>query len=68
MIIRVFYTSDDIWQKDKLKKQGKYTGGKVRKGYDLGDNGQLVICEKEQKEINLVKSLRAKGSKYKDIK
>ena len=57
-----------IVAKDKLKKQGKYTGGKVRKGYDLGDNGQLVICEKEQKEINLVKSLRAKGSKYKDIK
>ena len=54
--------------KDKMKKQGKYTGGKVRKGYDLGENGQLVVCEKEQKEINLVKSLRAKGKKYKEIK
>ena len=57
-----------IVAKDKLKKQGKYTGGKVRKGYDLGENGQLVVCEKEQKEINLVKSLRAKGKKYKEIK
>lgn len=54
--------------KDKMKKQGKYTGGKVKKGYDLGENGQLVVCEKEQKEINLVKSLRAKGKKYKEIK
>ena len=57
-----------IVAKDKLKKQGKYTGGKVQKGYDLGENGQLVVCEKEQKEINLVKSLRAKGKKYKEIK
>ena len=54
--------------KDKMIKQGKYTGGKVKKGYDLGENGQLVVCEKEQKEINLVKSLRAKGKKYKEIK
>ena len=54
--------------KDKMIKQGKYTGGKIKKGYDLGENGQLVVCEKEQKEINLVKSLRAKGKKYKEIK
>ena len=54
--------------KDKMIKQGKYTGGKVKKGYALGENGQLVVCEKEQKEINLVKSLRAKGKKYKEIK
>ena len=54
--------------KDKMIKQGKYTGGKDKKGYDLGENGQLVVCEKEQKEINLVKSLRAKGKKYKEIK
>ena len=54
--------------KDKMIKQGKYTGGKVKKGYDLGENGQLVVCEKDQKEINLVKSLRAKGKKYKEIK
>ena len=57
-----------IIAKDKMKKQGKYTGGKIRKGYDLGENGKLVVCEKEQKEINLVKSLRAKGKKYKEIK
>ena len=54
--------------KAKMIKQGKYTGGKIKKGYDLGENGQLVVCEKEQKEINLVKSLRAKGKKYKEIK
>ena len=45
-----------------------HINGKVKKGYDLGENGQLVVCEKEQKEINLVKSLRAKGKKYKEIK
>ena len=52
----------------KLKEQGKYQGGKITYGKDLGENGQLVVCEKEQKEINLVKSLRAKGKKYKEIK
>ena len=52
----------------KLKEQGRYQGGKVQYGKDLGDNGILVDCEKQKREINLIMSLRYKGSKYKDIK
>ena len=52
----------------KLKEQGKYQGGKITYGKDLGDNGVLVDCEKQKREINLIMSLRTKGTKYKDIK
>ena len=52
----------------KLKEQGKYQGGKVEYGKDLGTNGVLVDCEKQKREINLIRSLRHKGTKYKDIK
>ena len=52
----------------KLKEQGKYQGGKVEYGKDLGTNGVLVDCEKQKREINLIMSLRHKGTKYKDIK
>ena len=52
----------------KLKEQGKYQGGKVEYGKDLGTNGVLVDCEKQKREINLIMSLRYKGTKYKDIK
>ena len=52
----------------KLKEQGRYQGGKVQYGKDLGDNGILIDCEKQKREINLIMSLRYKGTKYKDIK
>ena len=52
----------------KLKEQGKYQGGKITYGKDLGENGVLVDCEKQKREINLIMSLRHKGTKYKDIK
>jgi hypothetical protein len=52
----------------KLKEQGRYQGGKVQYGKDLGDNGVLVDCEKQKREISLIMSLRYKGTKYKDIK
>ena len=52
----------------KLKEQGKYQGGKIPYGKDLGENGVLVDCEKQKREINLIMSLRNKGTKYKDIK
>ena len=54
--------------KDKLKKQGKYTGGKVLLSKDIGANGVLVDCEKQKRELNLILGLRAKGKKYKEIK
>ena len=52
----------------KLKEQGRYQGGKITYGKDLGENGVLVDCEKQKREINLIMSLRHKGTKYKDIK
>ena len=54
--------------KDKLKKQGKYTGGKVLFSKDIGANGVLVDCEKQKRELNLILGLRSKGKKYKEIK
>ena len=54
--------------KDKLRSQGKYLGGRVQFGKDIGENNKLVISEKQQRELNLILSLRAKGSTYKEIK
>ena len=34
----------------------------------MGENGVLVDCEKQKREINLIMPLRYKGTKYKDIK
>ena len=53
---------------DKLKKQGRYRGGRCDFGFDIGQNNYLVKCNKQQRELNLVLSLREKGTKYKDIK
>ena len=53
---------------DKLKKQGRYRGGKCDFGFDIGENKHLVSCEKQQRELNLVLGLRQKGKKYKEIK
>ena len=53
---------------DKLKQLGKYRGGKCDYGFDIGENNELVKCEKQQRELNLILSLREKGTKYKDIK
>ena len=52
----------------KLKEQGKYQGGKITYGKDLGENGALIDCEKQKQEINLIMLLRTKSTKYKDIK
>ena len=54
--------------KDKLKKQGRYRGGKCDFGFDIGENNQLVSCEKQQRELNLVLGLRQKGKKFNEIK
>ena len=53
--------------REKQQKEKLYTGGKVLKGFDIGDNGQLVECEKEQKEIRLMLMHRKAGKKYKEI-
>ena len=53
---------------EKLKKQGRYRGGRCDFGFDIGQNNYLVKCNKQQRELNLVLSLREKGTKYKDIK
>jgi len=54
--------------KDKLRTQGKYLGGRVTFGKDIGENNQLVVSEKQQRELNLILSLRAKGNTYKEVK
>jgi|TARA_B100001964_G_scaffold236511_1_gene298329 DNA invertase Pin-like site-specific DNA recombinase len=53
--------------KDKLRKQKKWLGGRVTKGFDIGEDNKLVECEKEQREIRQVLMLRKQGMKYKDI-
>ena len=54
--------------KQKLRSQGKYLGGRCTYGKDIGENNQLVISEKQQRELNLIFSLRAKGKTYKEVK
>jgi len=54
--------------KEKLRTQGKYLGGRVTFGKDIGENNLLVISEKQQRELNLILSLRAKGRTYKEVK
>ena len=54
--------------KDKLRTQGKYLGGRVTFGKDIGENNQLIVSEKQQRELNLILSLRAKGNTYKEVK
>ena len=53
--------------KDNLRKQGKYLGGRVVKGFDIGEDNKLVECEKEQKEIRLVLMHRNSGLTFKQI-
>ncbi len=40
--------------KEKLRTQGKYLGGRVTYGKDIGENNKLVISEKQQRELNLI--------------
>ena len=54
--------------KEKLRTQGKYLGGRVTYGKDIGENNKLVISEKQQRELNLIFSLRSKGKTYKQVK
>ena len=54
--------------KEKLRSQGKYLGGRVQYGKDIGENNQLIVSEKQQRELNLILSLRAKGNTYKEVK
>ena len=54
--------------KEKLRSQGKYLGGRVQFGKDIGDGNHLIVSEKQQRELNLILSLRAKGYTYKQIK
>ena len=53
--------------KDRLRKQGKYLGGKVYYGWDLDENKNLIKCEKEQQIINQMKDLRESGLSYQKI-
>ena len=53
--------------KDRMKTQGKYLGGKKPFGYDIDENNNLVICEKEQQVINQMKDLRGNGLSYQKI-
>lgn len=53
--------------KDRMKSQGKYLGGKKPFGYDIDENNNLVICEKEQQVINQMKDLRENGLSYQKI-
>jgi hypothetical protein len=50
----------------RLKDQGKYTGGKPPYGYSLVD-GDLVENEKEQETIKLTLKYRADGLSYRKI-
>tara|TARA_Y100000992_G_scaffold182827_1_gene123465 strand:- start:220 stop:951 length:732 start_codon:yes stop_codon:yes gene_type:complete len=54
--------------KDRMKKQNKYRGGRVQFSKDIGENGVLVDCEKQKRELNLILGLRQKDTKLKDIK
>ena len=54
--------------KDKMKKQGKYRGGKISKGYDIAEDGKtLILNNKEQKEINMIVALRKSGLTFKQV-
>ena len=54
--------------KQKMKKQGKYRGGKISKGYDIAEDGKtLVLNNKEQKEINMIVALRKSGLTFKQV-
>ena len=53
--------------KDRMKTQGKYLGGKKPFGYDIDENNNLIICEKEQQVINQMKDLRDNGLSYQKI-
>ena len=44
-----------------LKAQGRYTGGQVRYGFRLGDDGRLEMDDIEQEVLALVKALRGQG-------
>ena len=53
--------------KDRMKTQGRYLGGKKPFGFDVDENNNLVICEKEQQVINQMKDLRGNGLSYEKI-
>ena len=54
--------------KDKMKKQGKYRGGKISKGFDIAEDGKtLVLNNKEQKEISMIVALRKSGLTFKQV-
>ena len=53
--------------KDRMKTQGRYLGGKKPFGFDIDENNNLVICEKEQQVINQMKDLRGSGLSYQKI-
>ena len=54
--------------KDRMLKQNRYRGGRVQWSKDIGTDGNLVDCEKQKRELNLILGLRQKGTKLKDIK
>lgn len=56
------------YAKQRMIEQQKYTGGFVKKGFDLDtDTGKLVEIEKEQKQIRDIVKFRKSGMKYREI-
>ena len=55
--------------KNRLLEQGKHLGGrKCLKGFNIGKNRKLVVCEKEMFEIRFIKDLKKQGKTYREIK
>ena len=53
--------------KAKMISQGKFTGGKKRFGYDVLDNGQYIVCDKEMSVIREMQYMREQGQSYQSI-
>lgn len=50
-----------------LKAMGRYTGGIVPYGFQIGPDGQLAECEAEQRVLSLVRKYRQQGLSIRKI-
>lgn len=53
--------------KNRLRKEGKYQGGKVAFGYKIGKQGKLVKNELEQRCLEFMAAKRDEGMSYRSI-
>lgn len=53
--------------KEKLRKEGRYQGGKIPFGYELTDDGVLVDNPLEKQAIKVMRSKRKSGLSYRQI-